>query len=153
MLPDELVLLRELALGNVTTFTTTEAANPINFYEQARRCYHCGRQLFTIFTSCTCHDGELIHDDILPTAALELLTREGGISKESRALNELVRMCSLALPKGTVRYTLHTASSRRSRRRAACAELTCAPPSPAGWTTSTEGTYASQEFRTGLWTT
>ena len=99
VLPDELVQLRELALGNVTTFTTTEAANPINFYEQARRCYHCGRQLFTIFTSCTCHDGELIHDDILPTAALELLTREGGISKESRALNELVRMCSLALPK------------------------------------------------------
>ena len=131
VLPDELVQLRELALGNVTTFTTTEAANPINFYEQARRCYHCGRQLFTIFTSCTCHDGELIHDDILPTAALELLTREGGISKESRALNELVRMCSLALPKGTVRYAQHTASSsksRRSRSRAVSAELTCALP-------------------------
>ena len=136
VLPEEMVELQELALGNVTTFTADEAKHPIHFFEQvlsattlgvrssplrvpavaatptrpwhpsplqARRCYRCGRQLFVIFSRCSCEDVTRIHDDVLPPAHLELLTEAGGISKPSRALNEMVRLCELALPAGTHR--------------------------------------------------
>ena len=39
----------------------------------------------------TCQEGCLIHDDVLPPDHLALLTEDGGMSKESRALNELMR--------------------------------------------------------------
>jgi hypothetical protein len=68
----ELATLRSLSRGNVTTFTRLEAANPFHFFEQARRCYHCGRHLFTITRHCTCCDGLLVHDDILPTRHLDV---------------------------------------------------------------------------------
>ena len=100
---EQLQTLRNLALQNVTTFTVQERAHPANFFEQGRRCYHCGRQLFVIFLRCTCRGGEMVHDDLLPPDHLRLLCEGAGVSKQSRALNELVRMCSLALPKGTTR--------------------------------------------------
>ena len=70
---------------------------------QARRCYFCGRQLFVIYSRCWCEDGANIHDDVLDDQLLDLLTEDGGCSKQYRALNELTRMCSLALQRGTHR--------------------------------------------------
>ena len=99
----ELHVLRRLTLENVMTFTAEEAANPFYFFEQAWRCYFCGRQNFVIYERCSCRAGQLRHDDILPSMHLDLLLHNGGCSKESRALNELVRMCTLALPSGTHR--------------------------------------------------
>ena len=95
--------LQRHVMGNVTTFCKKEAANPIYFFEQSRRCYYCGRHLFVIESQCTCQEGKLVHNDVLPTDLLDLLTKQGGISKESRALNELGRMCTLALQKNTRR--------------------------------------------------
>ena len=124
--------LRRHVMGNVTTFCASEKAHPLYFFEQvisvcilpiysdvrlaypyprveslqARRCFYCGRHLFVIERQCTCRDGELIHNDVLPDEMLDLLTQRGGISKESRAMNELGRMCTLALQAGTTRYAV-----------------------------------------------
>jgi len=100
---DALAKLRVLAMQNGTTFCTAEAANPLHFFEQAVRCYHCGRQRFVTSRACTCEGGWRVHDDILPNDMLDVLTTRGGLSKASLAANELVRMCSLALPRGATR--------------------------------------------------
>jgi hypothetical protein len=51
-----------------------------NFFEQAERCYHCGRQRFVTVAKCSCDDGWWMHDDLLPEDMLCVLTTGGGLS-------------------------------------------------------------------------
>ena len=55
----ELTVLRRHTVENTTTFSSSEAAHLIHLFEQAIRCYHCGRHRFVIIATraaCTCDD-------------------------------------------------------------------------------------------------
>ena len=103
--------------GNVTWFTNKEKENPIHFWEQWVRCYHCGRDHFLpglkamhdsiagMHLRC-CKAGENVFDrksHSLPDGALNMIGYGTGISSSSRAINEVRRLCAQALPSGTHR--------------------------------------------------
>ena len=107
---DEWHKYQKLCKGNVTCFTDLEKEHPINFFEQRDVCSHCGCERFrTTFKKQCCQGGALLlhHDQNkspnypLPSALLDVLTTNPGLSKQSRAANDLFRFAQFALPKGT----------------------------------------------------
>ena len=102
---------QQLCKFNVTCFTELEKLHPINVFEQRDVCSFCGAERFrtTSSTRC-CHGGALLlhHSGStpnypLPQGLLDMLTSNPGLSKQSRAGNDLFRFAQFALPKGTHR--------------------------------------------------
>jgi len=109
---DEWQQYQTLCEGNVTCFTDLEKAHPINFFEQRDVCKHCGAERFlTTSDKFCCQTGTLLlHDSQafrpnypLPSPLLNLITSDPGLSKQSRAANDLFRFAQFALPKDTHR--------------------------------------------------
>ena len=103
--------------GNVTWFTAQEKDNPIHFWEQWVRCYHCGRDHFLPALSAMhasvggmhircCKEGECVldKDHSLPDSLLNVIAYGTGCSSASRSMNEVRRLCAQALPMGTQRH-------------------------------------------------
>ena len=101
--------------GNVTWFHPRERRNPIYFWEQRVRCYHCGCDHYVpaqhgangqagMQRRC-CQDGASIfhRDHAMPDAILDQIAYGVGCSSCSLALNNEVRLCAPALPRGTHR--------------------------------------------------
>lgn len=101
---DEWIEYRGLCQQNVTCFTTMEESHPINFFEQRDVCSHCGCERFTTTAhkQC-CQDGLLKLVRTMPASLLSLISESPGLSKQSRAANDLFRLAQMALPKGTHR--------------------------------------------------
>jgi hypothetical protein len=102
---------RKLCCGNVTCFTDLERAHPINFFEQRDVCPECGAERFlTTNSRLCCQKGKLLlhHSGTapnypLPDKLLDLITTGPGLSKQSRAANDMFRFAQFALPKDTHR--------------------------------------------------
>jgi len=106
---EELAEYREMARrGNVTAFTRGEATHPVNFFEQAVRCKHCGcDRLRPTRARLCCDDGDLVLDGPpMGDELIELLSEGAGVSQTSRTLNDLFRFAQQGLPKGTHRLNL-----------------------------------------------
>lgn len=90
---------------NVTNFSATEEAHPVNFFEQRDVCGHCGTERFvTMQQGMCCQHGKLVLEErVLPPALASLITSAPGLSKQSRVANDLYRFAQMALPKGTHR--------------------------------------------------
>jgi len=100
--------------GNVTWFHRRERDNPIFFWEQRVRCYHCGRDHFLpalggqrhgvagMHHRC-CHGGTCVlhREHALPDAMLDLFAYRTGLSSSSCVMNDHFRLCAWALPRGT----------------------------------------------------
>ena len=109
---DEWLQYQKLCKGNITCFTDLEKDHHINFFEQRDVCAHCGCERFRTTDSKQCcqfgklllhHAGEDKPNYPLPRELLHLITSNPGLSKQSRAANDLFRFAQFALPKGTHR--------------------------------------------------
>ena len=95
---------KALCAQNVTCFTDGEEQHPINFFEQRDVCQHCGAERFrTMDPALCCQHGQLVLHRNMPAELLHLMTTPPGLSKQSRAANDLFRFAQMALPKGTHR--------------------------------------------------
>jgi hypothetical protein len=101
---DEWTQYRRLCRQNVTCFTLMEESHPINFYEQRDVCSECGCERFSTSShkQC-CQSGALVLVRKMPASLLSLISESPGLSKQSRAANDLFRLAQMALPKGTHR--------------------------------------------------
>ena len=101
---DEWTQYRRLCRQNVTCFTPMEESHPINFYEQRDVCSECGCERFSTSShkQC-CQSGALVLVRKMPASLLSLISESPGLSKQSRAANDLFRLAQMALPKGTHR--------------------------------------------------
>ena len=104
---DEWAAYDRLCAQSVTCFSDLEEKHPINFFEQRDVCKHCGAERFAVMSQKQCcQGGELVicdRDRHMPERLLALITTPPGLSKQSRAANELFRFAQMALPKGTHR--------------------------------------------------
>ena len=95
---------RRLCNQNATCFHALEQAHPINFFEQRDVCTHCGcERLVTMNSKHCCQHGSLLMERDFPEELLRLISIAPGLSKQSRAANDLFRFAQMALPKGTHR--------------------------------------------------
>ena len=101
---DERAAYRKLCAQNVTCFNDHEQSHPIDFFEQHDVCAHCGAERFvTSSQKVCCHDGQLVLSRFMPPDLLALISKPPGLSKQSRAANDLFRFAQMALPKDTHR--------------------------------------------------
>ena len=95
---------RRLCNQNATCFHALEQAHPINFFEQRDVCTHCGcERVVTMNSKHCCQHGSLLMERDFPEELLRLISIAPGLSKQSRAANDLFRFAQMALPKGTHR--------------------------------------------------
>ena len=93
-----------LCSQNVTCFSSLEVDHPINFFEQRDICQHCGAERFVTMNQMQCcQGGKLVIDRRMPEPLLKIISAAPGLSKQSRAANDLFRFAQMALPKGTHR--------------------------------------------------
>jgi hypothetical protein len=109
----EVVLHRMARAENMTTFGEKTG---LFFFEQRRRCWHCGgdRMLNTCAWKC-CKFGTQVLDDPWPNEWFELVDLPNA-STTSRAMNEMVRLSQMALPADSHRCARRGASLSRARR-------------------------------------
>lgn len=89
---EEWTAYRKLCAQNATCFDDLEVAHPINFFEQRDVCKHCGAERFRTSNPLhCCQGGKLVMDRQMPDPLLSLITDAPGLSKESRAANDLFR--------------------------------------------------------------
>ena len=75
-------------------------------FEQRDVCRFCGAERFrhadpdAAGLSQCCHNGKLLLPRQLPQPLLNIIAKAPGLSKQSRAANDLFRLAQMALPKG-----------------------------------------------------